>query len=79
MRRSRPSTAALASMSARRRIGFATAMPEHALDRGASLATVGDTLGHASIAVTSAYLHARPSDGSGLHLDEGVFRREVAR
>ncbi len=51
----------------------------HALDRGASLATVRDTLGHASIAVTSTYLHARPSDGSGLHLDEGVFRCEPTR
>ena len=32
----------------------------HALRRGADLATVRDTLGHASIATTSRYLHARP-------------------
>jgi integrase len=33
----------------------------HALRRGADLATVRDTLGHASIATTSRYLHARPA------------------
>jgi integrase/recombinase XerD len=37
----------------------------HALDRGAGLATVRDTLGHASIATTSRYLHARPNKSSG--------------
>lgn len=36
----------------------------HALDRGASLVTVRDTLGHASIATTNAYLHARPGASS---------------
>lgn len=40
----------------------------HALDRGASVALVRDTLGHASIATTSRYLHAKPSDSSALHL-----------
>lgn len=40
----------------------------HALDRGASVALVRDTLGHASIATTSKYLHARPNDSSALHL-----------
>lgn len=36
----------------------------HALERGASLALVGATLGHANIATTSKYTHARPSDSS---------------
>ena len=40
----------------------------HALDRGANIAVVKDTLGHSSIAVTNAYLHAKPGDSSGLHL-----------
>lgn len=40
----------------------------HALDRGASLVTVRDTLGHASIATTNKYLHAKRKDSSALHL-----------
>jgi len=40
----------------------------HALERGASVALVRDTLGHSSLAVTSRYLHARPGDSSALHL-----------
>jgi integrase/recombinase XerD len=36
----------------------------HALDRGAPLHLVQATLGHASIATTSRYLHARPGDSS---------------
>ncbi len=46
----------------------------HALDRGASLAEVQSTLGHANVATTSGYLHARPDSSSGLYLDEGIFR-----
>jgi integrase/recombinase XerD len=45
----------------------------HAIDRGAALPVVQSTLGHGNIAVTSGYLHARPGDSSGLHLDKGVF------
>jgi site-specific recombinase XerD len=45
----------------------------HALDRGATLAEVQTTLGHANVATTSGYLHARPSTSSGLKLDEGIF------
>jgi integrase/recombinase XerD len=44
----------------------------HALDRGASLAQVQSTSGHASASTTSIYLHARPEDSSGLRLDESV-------
>ena len=32
------------------------------------------TLGHANVATTSGYLHARPNSSSGLKLDEGIFR-----
>jgi integrase/recombinase XerD len=41
---------------------------------GASLAEVQATLGHANVATTSGYLHARPNSSSGLYLDEGIFR-----
>jgi integrase/recombinase XerD len=47
----------------------------HAIDRGAPLPVVQETLGHGNISVTSGYLHARPGDSSGLHLDSGVFLR----
>ena len=40
----------------------------HALDRGASIALVRDTLGHSSLSVTSMYTHAKPSESSALHL-----------
>jgi integrase/recombinase XerD len=40
----------------------------HALDHGAPLSLVRDTLGHASISTTSAYLHARPGDSSSRFL-----------
>jgi integrase/recombinase XerD len=40
----------------------------HALDHGAPLSLVRDTLGHASISTTSAYLHARPGDSSARFL-----------
>jgi integrase/recombinase XerD len=40
----------------------------HALERGASVALVATTLGHASISTTGRYLHARPGDGSGRYL-----------
>ena len=46
----------------------------HALDRGATLAEVQSTLGHANVATTRGYLHARPNRSSGLKLDEGIFR-----
>jgi integrase/recombinase XerD len=45
----------------------------HALDNGATLAEVQATLGHANVATTSGYLHARPNSSSGLKLDPRVF------
>jgi len=40
----------------------------HSLDRGATLVSVRDTLGHASIATTNKYLHSKRKDSSALHL-----------
>lgn len=42
----------------------------HALDHQAPLHLVQATLGHASIATTGRYLHARPTDSSALYLPE---------
>lgn len=47
---------------------FRHAHASHALDRGASIALVQQTLGHASSATTGIYLHARPDDSSGRYL-----------
>lgn len=40
----------------------------HALDRGAPVHVVQATLGHSSLATTSKYTHARPTESSGLYL-----------
>ncbi len=40
----------------------------HSIDRGASIVTVRDTLGHSSIATTNKYLHSKRQDSSALHL-----------
>lgn len=40
----------------------------HSLERGAPPQLTQKTLGHASLETTSKYLHARPSDSSGLYL-----------
>ena len=42
----------------------------HALDRGAPVHLVQATLGHASVATTGRYLHARPSESSSLYLPD---------
>src|SRR5215510_536393 len=47
----------------------------HAIDRGATLPEVQNTLGHDNIVTTSGYFHARPHSSSGLKLDPGVFLR----
>ncbi len=43
----------------------------HALDHGAPIHLVQATLGHSSVATTSAYLHARPGDSSARFLAIG--------
>ena len=40
----------------------------HALERAAPIHTVQATLGHASVATTGKYLHARPTDSSARYL-----------
>jgi site-specific recombinase XerD len=40
----------------------------HSLDRGAPIHLVQQTLGHASVATTGRYLHARPTDNSARYL-----------
>lgn len=42
----------------------------HALDRSAPIHLVQATLGHASVATTGRYLHARPSESSSLYLPD---------
>jgi integrase/recombinase XerD len=54
---------------------FRHACASHALDRGANVAVVKDTLGHSSLATTSEYAHARPDTSASLHLDPAMFRR----
>ena len=43
----------------------------HALDRGAPISLVSASAGHASVATTGRYLHARPNDSSGRFLALG--------
>jgi site-specific recombinase XerD len=40
----------------------------HALDKGAPVSLVAQTLGHASVATTSKYLHAKPGESSATYL-----------
>ena len=40
----------------------------HSLGRGAPIHLVQQTLGHASVATTGRYLHARPTDSSARYL-----------
>ena len=40
----------------------------HTLDRGAPIHLVQQTLGHASVATTGKYLHARPTERSARYL-----------
>ena len=47
---------------------FRHAHASHALDRGAPIHLVQATLGHDSVSTTGKYLHARPSESSGIYL-----------
>jgi integrase/recombinase XerD len=47
---------------------FRHAHASHSLDNGAPPNLVMETLGHASLTTTSAYVHARPNESSGMYL-----------
>ena len=47
---------------------FRHAHASHALERGCPIHLVQSTLGHASVATTGRYLHARPNDSSARYL-----------
>ena len=51
----------------------------HALDHGAPIHLVQATLGHSSVATTSAYLHARPGDSSARFLTPGRLSPEFSK
>jgi len=44
----------------------------HALERGAPIHLVQNSLGHRSLATTAAYLHVRPNQGSSQYLSAGT-------
>ena len=44
---------------------FRHAAATHALERGAPLPLVSQTLGHANLATTGRYLHVRPAESMG--------------
>jgi integrase/recombinase XerD len=50
---------------------FRHAHASHALQKGANLELVRETLGHDSIETTKMYLHARPDRSSGYFVDDG--------
>ena len=41
----------------------------HAIDEGAPITLVSQTLGHADLKTTSVYAHARPNDSSSRYLN----------
>jgi integrase/recombinase XerD len=43
----------------------------HAIDAGAAITLVRDTLGHSNLTITNRYAHARPNDGSARFLRTG--------
>jgi integrase/recombinase XerD len=47
---------------------FRHAHASHALQKGAPMPLIQRDLGHSTLAVTGRYLHAKPTDGSGLYL-----------
>ncbi len=49
---------------------FRHACASHALDNGAPLSVVRDTLGHTSLSTTSVYVHAKPSDCAAFYLND---------
>jgi integrase/recombinase XerD len=47
---------------------FRHALASHALDNGAPITLVSQTLGHADLKTTSVYAHARPNESSSRFL-----------
>ncbi|MGA7306956.1 MAG: tyrosine-type recombinase/integrase, partial [Rhodothermales bacterium] len=52
---------------------FRHAHASHALDNGAPTHLVQQTLGHASLATTGRYTHARPKDSSALYVQDEKY------
>jgi integrase/recombinase XerD len=52
---------------------FRHAHASHALDNGAPTHLVQQTLGHASLATTGRYTHARPKDSSALYVEDEKY------
>ena len=50
----------------------------HALDEGAPISLVSQSVGHASLKTTSVYAHARPDDSSGLYLADHKRRSKLS-
>jgi integrase/recombinase XerD len=48
--------------------GLRHAHASHAIDEGAPITLVSQTLGHADLKTTSVYAHARPNDSSNRYL-----------
>jgi hypothetical protein len=57
-----------ASKAKHRRTGSTMPRASHALETGAPVALVRDTLGQSSVSTTNGYLHARPNDSSARYL-----------
>ncbi len=51
----------------------------HSLDRGAPIHLLQKTLGHSSVAITEMYLHAKPTDSSGLYLADEDAQSSIER
>ena len=49
----------------------------HAIDGGAPITLVSQTLGHADLKTTSVYAHAKPNDCSSRYLKRGSLRPRV--
>jgi integrase/recombinase XerD len=48
---------------------FRYADASNAIDRGAPVSLVQQTLGHADLRTTSRYVHARPNDSASLRIE----------
>ena len=65
---SRPRPGVRGSTRRPRCTGFRHAHASHAIDNGAPITLVSQTLGHADLKTTSVYAHAKPGESSGRYL-----------